>query len=96
MSEERPPFEPALVLAQVSLRVIVPLVGGVSIGLLADVIGHASPQFTLIGLAGGTLVSILWLRGFIVTNARRIRQASDGAAARGREEHERTTIERTR
>lgn len=97
MSEERPRFEPGLVLAQVSLRVFLPMLGGAIIGLVADAIGQTAPLFALIGLAGGTLVSILWLRGFIVSNARRIRQADeDGAAARETGDDERTTTERTR
>jgi len=88
MSEERPRFEPGLVLAQVSLRVFLPMLGGAIIGLVADAIGQTSPQFALIGLGGGTLVSILWLRGFIASNMRRIRGSG--------EEHEQTTIERNR
>ncbi|MCC6618399.1 MAG: hypothetical protein IT341_05090 [Chloroflexi bacterium] len=95
MSGERPRFEPGLVLAQVSMRVIVPMLGGAILGLVADAMARTSPQFVLIGLAGGTLVSIVWLRGFIVSNAERIRQ-QDASAAAGSErgEHEHTTTER--
>jgi F0F1-type ATP synthase assembly protein I len=94
MSEQRPSFVPGLVLAQVSLRVILPLLGGAIAGLLADRIGQTAPQFVLIGMVGGTLVSILWVRAFIVSNVRRIRQEHEARAA-GAEEHEHTTDERT-
>lgn len=77
------------------MRVIVPMLGGAILGLVADVVARTSPQFVLIGLAGGTLVSILWLRGFIVSNARRIRQEEARAAAESaRGGHEHTTTER--
>jgi len=70
-----------------------PLLGGAIAGLLADRIGQTAPQFVLIGMVGGTLVSILWVRAFIVSNVRRIRQHE--ARAAGAEEHEHTTDERT-
>ena len=94
MSEQRPSFVPGMVLAQVSLRVILPLLGGAIAGLVADGFGQTAPQFALIGLAGGTLVSILWLRAFIVSGARRLREERDGTKAAGAEEHEHTTTER--
>jgi multisubunit Na+/H+ antiporter MnhB subunit len=94
MSEERPSFGPGLVLAQVSLRVILPLLGGVIIGLVVDNFGQTAPQFALIGLAVGTLVSILWLRAFIVSNVRRIRREEhERAAAADAEEHEQPKTE---
>lgn len=93
MTERRPSFVPGVVLAQVSLRVILPLLGGVIAGLVADGIGQTAPQFVLIGMAGGTLVSILWLRAFIVSGVKRLRQQDREAAARA-EEHEHTTTER--
>jgi multisubunit Na+/H+ antiporter MnhB subunit len=94
MSEERPSFVPGMVLAQVSLRVILPLLGGVIIGLVVDGFGQTAPQFALIGLAVGTLVSILWLRAFIVSSVRRIRREEhERQAAAGVEEHEQQTTE---
>jgi F0F1-type ATP synthase assembly protein I len=86
MSERRPSFSPGLVLAQVSLRVVVPLLGGTLIGLVLDRIGQTAPQYVLIGLAGGTLVSILWLRAFIVSGVGRIRRERDSAAGPGPKE----------
>ena len=94
MTEQRPSFVPGMVLAQVSLRVILPLLGGAIAGMVADGIGQTAPLFVLIGLAGGTLVSILWLRAFIVSGAERLRQGRDGATALGAEEHEHKTAER--
>ena len=95
MSERRPSFAPGLVLAQVSLRVILPLLGGTIAGIVADGIGQTAPLWALIGIIGGTLVSVLWIRAFIVSNVRRIRREHDAAVAAGAEEHEHTTIERT-
>lgn len=92
MSERRPSFAPGLVLAQVSLRVILPLLGGAIAGIVADGIARTAPQFVLIGIGGGTLVSILWIRAFIVSNVARIRREERAAA--GPEEHDSTT-ERT-
>jgi hypothetical protein len=77
-----------MVLAQVSLRVIVPLLGGVIAGLIADGIGDTAPRYVLIGLAGGTLVSALWLRAFIASNVVRMRRERDEAAAMATEQHE--------
>ena len=93
MSERRPSFAPGLVLAQVSLRVILPLLGGAIAGLVADGMADTAPLFVLIGIAGGTLVSILWLRAFVVSNVRRIRREHYDAAAARAEEHEHTTTE---
>lgn len=86
MSDERPSFVPGLVLAQVSLRVLVPMLGGAIAGLVADAIARTAPQFVLIGLAAGTLVSILWLRSFIVSNVRRIRLEEERRRAARSEE----------
>lgn len=81
-------------LAHVSLRVIAPLLGGAIAGLVTDRIGQTAPQFALIGLAVGTLVSILWVRAYIVSNVRRIRREGDATVAPGAEEHEDSTTER--
>lgn len=94
MTEQRPGFAPAMVLAQVSLRVIVPLLGGVIAGLVADNMAHTAPQFVLLGMAAGTLVSILLLRAFIVSNAARMRRERDAAAEAGAEEHEQAIADR--
>jgi hypothetical protein len=94
MTEQRPGFAPAMVLAQVSLRVVVPLLAGVIAGLVADSMGHTAPQFVLLGMAAGTLVSILLLRAFIVSTAARMRRERDAAAESGTEEHEQATADR--
>lgn len=91
MSERRPSFAPGLVLAQVSLRVILPLLGGAIAGIVADGIARTAPLFVLIGIVGGTLVSILWIRAFITSNVARIRREEERAAAAGPEEHDSTT-----
>jgi hypothetical protein len=95
MSEQRPGFAPGMVLAQVSLRVIAPLLLGVIAGLAADGSAGTAPRYVLIGMAGGTLVSILWLRAFVVSNVARMRRERDRAPATGAEEHEHTTTERS-
>jgi hypothetical protein len=77
-----------MVLAQVSLRVIVPVLVGVIAGLVADGIGDTSPRYVLIGLAGGTLVSALWLRTFVVSTVARMRREHDEADATATEKHE--------
>ena len=94
MSEQRPAWAPGMVLAQVSLRVILPLLAGVIAGLLADGIGQTAPLFVLIGMVGGTVISALWLRAFIASNVARMRRERDRAAGPGAEEHEHTTTER--
>lgn len=94
MSQERPAFSPAMVLAHVSLRVILPLLGGVIVGLVVDGMGQTAPQYTLIGLAAGTLVSVLWLGAYIASMVRRIRiEEGERRAAAGTEEHEQSTTE---
>lgn len=95
MSERAPAFSPGKVLAQVSLRVIVPLLSGVIAGLVADGIGDTAPRYVLIGLAAGTLVSALWLAAFIASNVARIRRERDRSAATATEEHEHSTTERS-
>ena len=93
MSQRPPGFAPGTVLAQVSLRVIVPLLGGVIAGLVADSIGDTAPRYVLIGLAGGTLISALWLRTFIASSADRMRRERDEAAgpvATEKHEHNRS------
>jgi len=95
MSEQRPAWAPGMVLAQVSLRVILPLLAGVIAGLLADGIGQTAPLYVLIGMVGGTVVSVLWLRAFIASNVARMRRERDRAAGTGAEEHEHTTTERS-
>lgn len=84
-----------MVLAQVSLRVILPLLSGAIAGLVADSIGDTAPRYALIGLAAGTLVSILWLATFIVSSAARLRHEREEHAAAASEEHEHTTTERS-
>ncbi|MEO7296075.1 MAG: hypothetical protein ABIZ57_08015 [Candidatus Limnocylindria bacterium] len=97
MTEQPPSFVPGMVLAHVSLRVIVPLLGGVIAGLVADGFGQTAPLFVLIGMAVGTIVSVLWLRAYIVSGARRLRRDDDDrAVVAGAEEHEQPTAERTR
>ena len=94
MSEQRPAWAPGMVLAQVSLRVILPLLAGMIAGLVADSIGQTAPLYALIGLVGGTLVSILWLRAFIRSSVARMRRDGGDTGAAGPEEHEHTTTER--
>ncbi|MGI8829909.1 MAG: hypothetical protein ACR2I5_09105 [Candidatus Limnocylindria bacterium] len=96
MTEQQPSFVPGIVLAHVTLRVIVPLLGGVIAGLVADGIGQTAPLFVLIGMAVGTIVSVLWLRVYIVSGVQRLRRDDDRAVAAGAEEHEQSTTEGNR
>jgi positive regulator of sigma E activity len=96
MTEQQPSFVPGIVLAHVTLRVIVPLLGGVIAGLVADGIGQTAPLFVLIGMAVGTTVSVLWLRAYIVSGVQRLRRDDDRAVAAGAEEHEQSTTEGNR
>ena len=73
MTEQGQSFGPGRVLAWVSLIVALPLVGGVVAGLVADGIMRTSPLFVLSCLAFGSLVTVLWLRGFITSNVARMR-----------------------
>jgi hypothetical protein len=84
-----------MVLAQVSLRVILPLLAGVIAGLVADRIGQTAPLYALIGLVGGTVVSVLWLRAFIRSSVARMRREREDSGAAGAEEHDHTTTERS-
>jgi hypothetical protein len=84
-----------MVLAQVSLRVILPLLAGVIAGLVADRIGQTAPLYALIGLVGGTVVSVLWLRSFIRSSVARMRREREDSGAAGAEEHDHTTTERS-
>ena len=85
MTQQRQSFGPGRVLAQVTLIVALPLVGGVVAGLVADGMLGTSPLLVLSGLAIGTLVTVLWLRWFITSNAARLRGAGP-AAGTGRGE----------
>jgi hypothetical protein len=73
MTEQRQSFGPGRVLAQVSMIVALPVLGGVVAGLIADAMLRTSPLLVLSGLAIGTLVTIIWLRGFITSNVARLR-----------------------
>ena len=94
MTQQRQSFGPGRVLAQVTLIVALPLVGGVIAGLVADGNLGTAPLFVLSGLAIGTLVTALWLRWFITTNMARLR-GEDVAGGPGAEQHEQSTTERT-
>ena len=94
MTQQRQSFGPGRVLAQVTLIVVLPLVGGVIAGLVADGMLGTAPLFVLSGLAIGTLVTALWLRWFITTNMARLR-GGDVAGGPGAEQHEQSTTERT-
>ena len=73
MTEQRQSFGPGRVLGQVSMIVALPVLGGVVAGLIADAMLRTSPLFVLSGLAIGTLVTVIWLRGFITSNVTRLR-----------------------
>ena len=94
MTQQRQSFGPGRVLAQVTLIVALPLVGGVIAGLVADGAMGTSPLFVLSGLAIGTLVTAVWLRWFITTNVTRLRGGGP-VVGPGAEEHDQSTIERT-
>lgn len=94
MTQQRQSFGPGRVLAQVTLIVVLPLMGGVIVGLVADGNLGTAPLFVLSGLAIGTLVTALWLRWFIRTNMARLR-GGDVEVGPGAEQHEQSTTERT-
>jgi len=94
MTQQRQSFGPGRVLAQVTLIVTLPMVGGVIAGLVVDGALGSSPMFVVIGLAIGTLVTAVWLRWFIATNVSRLRD-EDAVVGTGPEEHEQSTTERT-
>ena len=77
-----------------TLIVVLPLVGGVIAGLVADGNLGTAPLFVLSGLAIGTLVTALWLRWFITTNMARLRGEPVGDGP-GAEQHDQSTTERT-
>lgn len=81
MAEQRQSFGPGRVLAQVTLIVALPLLGGVVAGLVLDGISGTAPLFVLTGMAIGTLVTVLWLRSFVTTNSARLRSDSSGGGA---------------
>ncbi len=65
-----------------------PLLVGVIAGLVADATGDTAPRYVLIGLAGGTLISALWLRIFVASSANRMRREREAADATATEKHE--------
>lgn len=98
MAEQRQSFGPGRVLAQVTLIVALPLLGGVVAGLVIDGISGTAPLFVLTGMAIGTLVAILWLRSFITTTAARLRTEMGAGGERGTSNAEQSgerTTERT-
>lgn len=94
MTHQRQSFGPGRVLAQVTLIVALPMVGGVAAGLVADGLLRTSPLFVLSGLAIGSLVTAFWLRRFITINVTRLRRG-DREVGPEAEEHEQSTTERT-
>lgn len=94
MAQQRQSFGPGKVLAQVTLIVALPLVGGVIAGLVADGTLGTAPLFVVSGLVIGTLVTALWLRWFITTNVSRLRR-EEPVVGPGAEQHEQSTTERT-
>jgi F0F1-type ATP synthase assembly protein I len=94
MTQQRQSFGPGRVLAQVTLIVALPMVGGVAAGLVADGLMRTSPLFVLSGLAIGSLVTAFWLRRFITINVTRLRRG-DREGGPEAEEHEQSTTERT-
>jgi hypothetical protein len=94
MTQQRQSFGPGRVLAEVTLIVALPMVGGVAAGLVADGLMRTSPLFVLSGLAIGSLVTAFWLRRFITINVTRLRRG-DREVGPEAEEHEQSTTERT-
>lgn len=88
MTHQRQSFGPGRVLGMVSLIVALPLLGGVIGGLVADGILGTSPIFVLSGLAIGTVVTVLWLRSFITTNATRLRGEQNHESPDGEQRQE--------
>ncbi len=84
MTEQRQSFGPGRVLAEVSLIVALPIVGGVIAGLVADNVLGTSPLLVLGGLLLGSLITASVLYRYITANAARLRgtgRAGDGSAA---------------
>lgn len=77
MPEQRESFGPGRVLAQVSLIVALPLLGGVIAGLVADNVLGTSPLLVLGGLALGSLVTAVTLYRYTTTNAARLRAGAE-------------------
>jgi hypothetical protein len=94
MTQQRQSFGPGRVLAEVTLIVALPMVGGVAAGLVADGLMRTAPLFVLSGLAIGSLVTAFWLRRFITVNVTRLRRG-DREVGPEAEEHEQSTTERT-
>ena len=59
------------ILGQVTAIMVIPLVGGVVAGLVADGILGTSPLYVLIGLGGGTLVAAIGIWLLIRSGVRR-------------------------
>jgi ABC-type nickel/cobalt efflux system permease component RcnA len=59
------------ILGQVTAIMVIPMVGGVLIGLLVDGTLETSPLFVLIGIAAGTLVSAIGIWLLIRAGARK-------------------------
>jgi ABC-type nickel/cobalt efflux system permease component RcnA len=59
------------ILAQVTAIMVIPMVGGVVIGLVVDGLLKASPLFVMIGIAAGTLVSAIGIWLLIRAGARK-------------------------
>jgi F0F1-type ATP synthase assembly protein I len=92
MTEQRQSYGPGRVLAQVSLMVALPLLGGAIIGLVADNVLATTPLYTLIGLALGSLITAVLLLRYVVTNAARLRagasrQDRDGNGRQAADKH---------
>jgi hypothetical protein len=73
MPDQRESFGPGRVLAQVTLIVALPLLGGVIAGLVADNVLGTSPLLVLGGLVLGSLVTAGTLYRYITKNAARLR-----------------------
>jgi len=93
MTQQRQSFGPGRVLAQVTLIVALPMVGGVVAGLVTDGALGTSPLFALLGLVIGSFVTGFWLRRFIATSVARLRGPSAEARTET-EEHEQSTTAR--
>ena len=59
------------ILAHVTLIMVIPMVGGAVAGLVADGMLGTSPQYVLIGLVGGTLISAIGIGLYIRAGVRK-------------------------